>query len=84
MNKNQVVETQFKLKKELQMNWDQIQGNWRQFKGKIKEQWGQLTDDDCDTIDGQRDQLIGRIQKSYGISKEEAEKQVGEWERNLH
>ena len=66
------------------MNWNQIEGNWKQFKGKIKEQWGKLTDDHLDTIAGKRDQLVGSIQESYGISKEEAEKQVGEWERNLH
>ena len=65
------------------MNWDQIEGNWKQFKGKIKEQWGELTDDDYDKIAGKRDQLVSNIQKKYGISKEEAEKQVDDWERNL-
>ncbi|AKH37591.1 MULTISPECIES: CsbD family protein [Nitrosomonas] len=63
------------------MNWDQVEGNWKQFIGKVKEQWGELTDDECDKIAGKRDQLVGNIQKKYGISKEEAEKQVGEWER---
>lgn len=63
------------------MNWDQVEGNWKQFKGKVKEQWGQLTDDHIDAIAGRRDQLSGKIQESYGISKEEAEKQISEWER---
>ena len=58
------------------MNWDRIEGNWKQVKGKIKENWGKLTDDDIDVIAGKRDQLIGKIQKQYGISKDEAEKQV--------
>jgi uncharacterized protein YjbJ (UPF0337 family) len=62
--------------KELHMNWDRIEGNWKQVKGKIKENWGKLTDDDIDIIAGKRDQLIGKIQKQYGISKDEAEKQV--------
>ncbi|SDX14639.1 CsbD family protein [Nitrosomonas communis] len=65
------------------MNWDQIEGNRKQFKGKVKEQWGELTDDDYDKIAGKRDQLVSNIQKKYGISKEEAEKQVDDWERNL-
>lgn len=63
------------------MNWDQVEGNWKQFKGKVKEQWGKLTDDELDVIAGKRDQLSGKLQKSYGISKDEAEKQIGEWER---
>jgi len=48
----------------------------------VKEQWGKLTDDHLDTIAGRRDQLAGKIQESYGISKEEAEEQISDWERN--
>ena len=62
------------------MNWDTAEGNWRQLKGKVKEQWGKLTDDELDKIAGRRDQLVGRIQKNYGIQKDEAEKRVKEWE----
>ena len=58
------------------MNQDQIEGNWTQFKGKVQEQWGKLTDDDLDIIDGKRDQLLGRIQERHGIARDEAEKQV--------
>ena len=58
------------------MNWDRIEGNWKQFKGKIHQQWGKLTDDDLDMIDGRREELAGRIQEVYGISKDEAEKQI--------
>ena len=56
------------------MNWDRIEGNWKQFKGKVHQQWGKLTDDDLDVIDGHREELAGRIQEVYGISKDEAEK----------
>jgi uncharacterized protein YjbJ (UPF0337 family) len=62
------------------MNWDIIEGNWKQFKGKIKEQWSKLSDDHIDRIEGKRDQLSGKIQESYGISKDEAEKQIKEFE----
>jgi uncharacterized protein YjbJ (UPF0337 family) len=61
------------------MNSDQLQGKWKQFKGNVKERWGKLTDDDVKIINGQRDQLIGRVQERYGIAKEEALKQVDEW-----
>ena len=55
------------------MNWDRIEGNWKQFKGKIHQQWGKLTDDDLDMIDGRREELAGKIQEAYGVSKDEAE-----------
>ena len=61
------------------MNTDELQGKWKQMKGSIKERWGKLTDDDVTMIDGQSDQLIGRIQERYGIAKAEAQKQVDEW-----
>ena len=62
------------------MNWDQAKGNWNQVKGKVKEQWGKLTDDDLTKISGQRDQLVGRLQERYGYAKEQAEREVKDWE----
>jgi uncharacterized protein YjbJ (UPF0337 family) len=64
------------------MNWDTVKGEWKQLRGKIKEQWGQLTDDDLDRIEGKRDQLIGAVQKRYGVAKEEAEKQLHDFENS--
>ena len=61
------------------MNADQLKGKWKQMKGSAKERWGKLTDDDFDVINGQHDQLVGRIQERYGIAKDEAQKQVDDW-----
>jgi uncharacterized protein YjbJ (UPF0337 family) len=63
------------------MNWDQIEGNWKQFKGTAKQQWGKLSDDQLDVISGKRDLLAGKIQEAYGVTKEDAEKQVATWEQ---
>ena len=63
------------------MNWDRIEGNWKQLKGKAKQRWGKLTDDQLDVIAGKRDQLLGRIQEQYGLSKEEAERQIDAFEQ---
>lgn len=63
------------------MNSDQIAGQWKQAKGAIKEQWGKLTDDDLTVIEGNREQLVGKIQERYGIAREEAQKQVDTWRR---
>ena len=65
------------------MNLDILKGNWKQYSGKMREKWGKLTDNDFQRIAGNREQLIGRIQEQYGIGKEEAEKQVKEFESSL-
>ena len=62
------------------MNKDEAGGNWKQFKGKVKEQWGKLTDDDLQQIDGKREELIGKIQKQYGYERDRAEDEVKKWE----
>jgi uncharacterized protein YjbJ (UPF0337 family) len=62
------------------MNWDRIKGSWNEYKGKAKQQWGKLTDDDLDVVDGKREELAGKIQNRYGIAKDEAERQIDEWQ----
>jgi len=62
--------------------WNQVKGNWKQVKGEAQKQWGKLTDDDLDQIQGERDKLIGRIQERYGEAREDAERRVDEWEAN--
>jgi uncharacterized protein YjbJ (UPF0337 family) len=66
-----------------EMNWDRIEGNWKQFKGNVRQQWGKLTDDQLDVIAGRRDLLQGRIQELYGISRDETEKQLSDWEKRI-
>lgn len=61
------------------MNEDILKGKWKQFKGEIKKQWGDLTDDDLDRIEGEYDQLVGRVQERYGYSREEAQREVDEF-----
>jgi uncharacterized protein YjbJ (UPF0337 family) len=63
------------------MNRDIAAGNWKELKGKVKEQWGKLTDDDLMRIEGKRDQLLGKIQERYGLARDEAERQLSNWER---
>ena len=65
------------------MNWDQIQGKWTQMKGGIRTKWGKLTDDDLDVIAGQRDKFLGKLQERYGMSKEQAERDLDEWRNSL-
>lgn len=62
------------------MNWERIEGNWIQAKERVKQQWNRLTDHQLDVIAGKRERLTSRIQETYGISRDEAEKQLGAWQ----
>ena len=64
------------------MNKEQFQGKWNEIKGKCKEQFGKLTDDDMMRISGKRDELVGCLQKRYGIMKEQAEERLCQWEKS--
>jgi len=66
------------------MNWDRVEGNWKQFKGQAQQKWGNLTNDDLDVVEGKRQELAGRIQERYGIAKDEAEKQIDDWLKNVN
>lgn len=57
------------------MNKDVLQGKRRELKGLVKEQWGKLTDDDLDRIEGQAERLVGLLQQRYGYAKEKAERE---------
>jgi uncharacterized protein YjbJ (UPF0337 family) len=61
------------------MNWDQIKGEWKEAKGKLRAKWGKLTDDDMETIGGKKDVLIGRLQQRYGWKKDEAERSLDDY-----
>jgi uncharacterized protein YjbJ (UPF0337 family) len=65
------------------MNWDQIEGQWKQLQSEAKSKWAKLTDDDVKNAGAKKDHLIGKIQERYGILKEEAEKQVDQWIKDI-
>lgn len=64
------------------MNWDIIQGKWTQMKGAVKEKWGELTDDELDQIEGNKDKLVGKLQEKYGWAKDRAETEVTDYFRD--
>jgi len=63
------------------MNEDTIKGSWKELKGEVQAKWGELTNDQLDVINGNRTQLIGALQKKYGMAREQAEREVSEWEK---
>jgi uncharacterized protein YjbJ (UPF0337 family) len=62
------------------MNKDILKGQWKEIKGQVKRKWGKLTDDDIDRIDGSYEELVGALQKEYGYSREEAEREVDNYQ----
>ncbi|WP_110418875.1 CsbD family protein [Burkholderia vietnamiensis] len=65
------------------MNEDKIKGQWKQLTGKVKAKWGKLTDDDLAVAEGNRDYLVGKIQGRYGIARDEAERQLKDFDSGL-
>jgi uncharacterized protein YjbJ (UPF0337 family) len=55
-----------------------VKGNWNIAKGKLKQKFAQLTDDDLQFVEGKEDELIGRIQKRTGQTKEDIQRAVNE------
>ena len=64
--------------KQIVMNKLEIKGDWNITKGKLKQKWAKLTDDDLQFAEGKHDELLGRIQKRTGETREAVEKAVKE------
>ena len=60
------------------MNKTEIKGDWNIIKGKLKQKWAKLTDDDLQFSDGKREELLGRIQKRTGETREAVDKIINE------
>lgn len=61
------------------MNKDIIEGKFKEFKGELRKKWGQLTDDEVQKTKGNAEALSGLVQQKFGLTKEEATEQVGEF-----
>jgi uncharacterized protein YjbJ (UPF0337 family) len=58
------------------MNADVMKGKWTQLKGEVRRQWGKLTDDDLDQIQGNAEKMVGKLQERYGWARDEAEREL--------
>ncbi len=61
------------------MNEDILRGQWNQLKGRVRKQWGKLTDDDLDMIQGDTEILLGKLTERYGRSRESLEREIEDW-----
>jgi len=62
------------------MRRDKFEENWDQLKGKIQGKWSKFTDDDLDKINGKYEKFLSQLQKRYGYTKEEAEREMKNWQ----
>jgi len=58
----------------------EIKGDWKITKGKLKKKWAQLTDNDLLYAEGKQDELVGRIQKCTGETREVVENAIKAFE----
>jgi uncharacterized protein YjbJ (UPF0337 family) len=65
------------------MDWERISTNWSHWRDRVHERWGRLSEFELTIIAGRREQLSARIQEVYGLTHEETERQLRNWERNL-
>lgn len=65
------------------MNLDTLKGSWREMTGKIKQKWAKLTDDDLKGVEGNVDEIKGRLRKVYGYSKEKAHQEFEDFRSSL-
>jgi uncharacterized protein YjbJ (UPF0337 family) len=63
------------------MNTLEMKGDWNITKGKLKQKWGALTDSDLEYAEGKQDELLGRIQKRTGQTREAVEKAIKDLEK---
>jgi uncharacterized protein YjbJ (UPF0337 family) len=62
------------------MNWNQIETGWTSYTANAKLKWDKLSDEQLTGTLGKREQLSSKVQEAYGISKEESERQISEWQ----
>lgn len=65
------------------MNRDEFEANWHQLKGKIRDKWSKFTNEDIAKFNGKYEQFLGALQKKYMFSKEKAEQEMRNWQKEL-
>lgn len=65
------------------MTWTRIEGNWDWARGELQKRWGTLTSEELDVVNGDRELLLELLRERYGLTPEEAEAELSEWERSV-
>jgi uncharacterized protein YjbJ (UPF0337 family) len=63
------------------MEWSVIQSRWHEYKAAAKRRWDKLSEAQINGTRGNREYLLKRVQEAYAVSREEAERQLAEWQK---
>lgn len=61
-----------------EMNTTELKGTWNEQKGKLKQKFATLTDNDLMFVEGKKEEMLGRLQKKLGKTKDELHKIISE------
>jgi uncharacterized protein YjbJ (UPF0337 family) len=66
------------------MQWQMIEGRWEEFRNNARETWSQLTDEDLNAVNGNREELVSRLEARCGMDRATAEHEADAWSHRLH
>ena len=65
------------------MEWKQVERNWTQYKDRVQDRWDELTADELNQIGGSYNELVGKLQEKYGITQQQAERELEEFQSTV-
>jgi uncharacterized protein YjbJ (UPF0337 family) len=65
------------------LDWNAIQADWNRFKAHAKRRWDRIGEQQLHAIGGRRALLAARIKEAYGLSNEDTERQLSDWQLSL-
>ena len=65
------------------MEWKQVERNWTEYRDRVQDRWDELTRDELDQIGGSYNDLVGKLQEKYGITQQQAERELEEFQSTV-
>ena len=65
------------------MEWKDVERNWTEYKDRVQDRWDELTRDELDQIGGSYNDLVGKLQEKYGITQQQAERELDEFQSTV-
>lgn len=65
------------------MEWKQVERNWTEYRDRVQDRWDELTRDELDQIGGSYNELVGKLQEKYGITQQQAERELDEFQSTV-
>lgn len=65
------------------MEWKEVERNWTEYRDRVQDRWDELTRDELDQIGGSYNDLVGKLQEKYGITQQQAERELEEFQTTV-